>query len=134
LPLAARQPDILINSYSTNGMHFVTLRYVVEGGVIIQQQNLNVMQFFVRTAVKVTVCTPDETATGLLQNNQHRPLWMTLLAMAFTTFSIRWRSAKISRPCRVIMVLPLLPMPTWCGTWSMGIPLFAALASICRLG
>lgn len=51
LPVAARNPHILINAYSTNDMHILTMKEADSGNITLRQAIYNMAQDFVRSAL-----------------------------------------------------------------------------------
>jgi hypothetical protein len=58
IPDETRDPDILINAYSTNDMHILTVLQAKEGNQTLRDKVMEMTQFFVRSVLKDGKCAP----------------------------------------------------------------------------
>jgi hypothetical protein len=81
IPEEARNPDIVLNAYSTNDMHILTILEAQSSNVTLRDKVFEMTQKFVRNVV-CTTCDPDQAPPLLLHiddylGNEQRTIWDT---------------------------------------------------------
>jgi hypothetical protein len=81
LPADAKNPDIIINSYSTNDMHAITMRQAASGNATLRDKLFDMTQDFVRQALRPQSCKGVQQPLLLHMDdylgNEQREIWST---------------------------------------------------------
>jgi lysophospholipase L1-like esterase len=81
LPADAKNPDIIINSYSTNDMHAITMRQAASGNATLRDKVFDMTQDFVREALQPQSCKGVQQPLLLHMDdylgNEQREIWST---------------------------------------------------------
>ena len=97
LPPEAKNADILINAYSTNDMHIITVLEARSGNQTLREKVMEMTQHFVRTALKDGDCAPLLLhMDDYLGNEQREILTTTELSQAVQTLSAYYGFAAMS--------------------------------------
>ena len=97
IPEEAKDADILINAYSTNDMHILTMIEAKQNGVTLRDRIMEMTQNFVRTAMKDGDCAPLLLHMDDYLGNEQREIMVTMeLSQAVQTLSAYYGFAAMS--------------------------------------
>jgi lysophospholipase L1-like esterase len=101
LPADAKNPDIIINSYSTNDMHVITMRQAASGNATLRDKVFDMTQDFVRQALRPQSCKGVQQPLLLHMDdylgNEQREIWSTTeLAQGVNVLANYYGFASIS--------------------------------------
>ena len=97
LPLEDKHPDIVINAYSTNDMHILTVMEAASSNTTLRDKVMEMTQDFVRSIMKEGDCAPLMLHMDDYLGNEQRDIQTTLqLSQAVQTLSTYYGFAAMS--------------------------------------